>query len=97
MERGSDGLPLRVVGLITDVTRRHEREFERTRLEAQLRHVQKLDALGQLTGGIAHDFNNILASVLGYAELGIMALEGSSDPVAATCGKCVPPPTGGAS
>jgi signal transduction histidine kinase/CheY-like chemotaxis protein len=82
VERGSDGLPLRVVGLITDITRRREREMERSRLEAQLRHVQKLDALGQLTGGIAHDFNNILASVLGYAELGIIALEGSSDPVA---------------
>lgn len=82
VERGSDGLPLRVVGLITDITRRREREMERSRLEAQLRHVQKLDALGQLTGGIAHDFNNILASVLGYAELGLMALEGSTDPVA---------------
>lgn len=75
VERDAEGEPRRMVGLITDITRRREREVERGRLEEQLRHVQKLDALGQLTGGIAHDFNNILASVLGYAELGLMRLD----------------------
>lgn len=68
----SAGHPQRLLVLLTDIEERHQREQERSRLEAQLRHVQKLDALGQLTGGIAHDFNNILASVLGYAELGLL-------------------------
>ena len=36
---------------------------ERERVQAALLHVQKMEALGQLTGGIAHDFNNLLHAV----------------------------------
>ncbi len=50
-----------ICGIATDITlRKHQ--------EAQLRQVQKMDALGKLTSGIAHDYNNILAIILGYAE-----------------------------
>ena len=44
-------------------------ERQRISLEAQLRHAQKLEAMGTLAGGIAHDFNNILAAILGNVEL----------------------------
>ncbi|GMW01193.1 MAG: hypothetical protein AMXMBFR84_23300 [Candidatus Hydrogenedentota bacterium] len=44
-------------------------------LENQLRHLQRMDAFGQLTSGIAHDFNNILTTINGYAELVLADLD----------------------
>jgi PAS domain S-box-containing protein len=42
---------------------------DRNELERQLRHAQKLDAVGHLAGGLAHDFNNVLTAIRGYTEL----------------------------
>ena len=37
--------------------------LERSRIDDQIRHMQKMESIGQLTGGLAHDFNNMLAIV----------------------------------
>lgn len=42
---------------------------EKKKLQSQLLHAQKMEAIGTLAGGIAHDFNNILGAILGYAEM----------------------------
>jgi PAS domain S-box-containing protein len=41
---------------------------ERRRMQQQLEHSQRLDAVGQLAAAVAHEFNNVLATVIGAAE-----------------------------
>ncbi len=52
-----------------NITARKQAEEEKAKLEAQLRHAHKMEAIGTLTGGIAHEFNNILGIIIGHAEL----------------------------
>jgi PAS domain S-box-containing protein len=62
--RDAEGSVINFVAVQRDVTKESQ-------LEDQLRHSQKMEAIGQLAGGIAHDFNNLLLGILGYCDLAL--------------------------
>jgi PAS domain S-box-containing protein len=64
---------------IGSLVQRRQAEEALRRSEEQLRQVQKMEAIGQLTSGIAHDFNNMLAVVLSSASFLLRGLD-KADP-----------------
>ncbi len=56
---------------IEDITREKRALERQEKLENQIRHMQKMEAMGTMAGGIAHEFNNMLGIILGNAELGM--------------------------
>ncbi len=66
----------RVLGIITTLIDRTEQR----KTEQQLRHAQKMEAIGTLAGGIAHDFNNVLTPIIGYSEIMRLMAEREKNP-----------------
>jgi signal transduction histidine kinase/CheY-like chemotaxis protein len=69
-----------VIVSFSDVSERIDAQRALRTSEEQLRHSQKIEAVGRLAGGVAHDFNNLLTVILGYADLMISRMA-DDDPV----------------
>lgn len=81
--RNDKGIPIAVIVALEDisVSRKVEQELRNAnvllskaladlkRIQQQVIHSERLNAVGQMTSGIAHDFNNSLMPILGFSEL----------------------------
>jgi len=62
------GVPIRCVGILHDITRRRADESRLAALQLQLNHASRLATLGELTAGIAHEVNQPLCAIVNFAK-----------------------------
>jgi two-component system, cell cycle sensor histidine kinase and response regulator CckA len=67
-------VPQGVCILSLDITEKKRGAATIAKIEEQLRHSQKMEAVGRLAGGVAHDFNNVLSVIMSYSQMLLMDL-----------------------
>jgi PAS domain S-box-containing protein len=76
VERGADGRPLLMRGVLIDVSERKHAQLEAEAMRQELMHVSRVTTLGELAASLAHELNQPLAAILSNAQAARRVLSG---------------------
>ncbi|HEX8193083.1 MAG TPA: PAS domain-containing protein [Allosphingosinicella sp.] len=76
-----DARVTRMVGTSSDITRRKLAELELQRVQAELVHLSRLSAMGEMASTLAHELNQPLSAISNYARGVLRMMAGSGDPM----------------